>query len=142
MKVVRKKGIKNSDKKSKFLKKDFEKDVNKSKSSANRITISHNRGLFWFIIVLILFFIVFIIFSMGQFYSEKLDDEVEIIKRCETDSDCVPEICCHAATCVHISEKPDCSNLMCTMECIEGTMDCGGGSCGCVNGYCGVVVGG
>lgn len=115
MKVVRKKGI-------------------------DKITISHNRGLFWFIIILILFFIVFLVYANQRF---KVDDEgVEESLRCETDSDCVPELCCHAATCVHVSEQPDCSNIMCTMDCVSGTMDCGGGSCGCINGYCGVVVSG
>jgi len=107
------------------------------KKGIDKLTISHNRGLFWFIIILILFFIVFLVYANQNF---GVDYEIKESLKCESDDDCVPEICCHAATCVHVSEKPDCENMLCTMECVSGTMDCGGGGCGCVKGYCGVVV--
>ena len=55
---------------------------------------------------------------------------------CSLDSDCVPKICCHAASCVSVDDAPDCSNLFCTDECVEGSLDCGQGSCECVNGVC------
>jgi len=110
------------------------------KKDINKIRVVHNRGLFWFIIVLILFFIVFLVYASQNF--GVVEESVEENLKCESDADCVPELCCHAATCVHVSEQPNCNNMMCTMECVSGTMDCGGGRCGCVNGYCGVVVSG
>jgi hypothetical protein len=53
---------------------------------------------------------------------------------CTTDSDCVPEECCHSATCIPASKKGVC-NLACTADCQRQTMDCGG-FCTCVNGKC------
>lgn len=54
---------------------------------------------------------------------------------CESDADCVPAACCHAAACVGRANAPDCSDSMCTMECRYGTLDCGGG-CLCHEGRC------
>ena len=55
-------------------------------------------------------------------------------------SDCVPETCEHATTCVHESQGPDCSDTMNTEQCVEGTLDCGQGTCTCNNGICGAVI--
>lgn len=49
---------------------------------------------------------------------------------------CAPDSCCHASSCVDISLAPDCSDVMCTEECRDGTMDCGQGSCAWVEGDC------
>ena len=58
---------------------------------------------------------------------------------CQTDADCVPDACCHAAGCVQKDVGPEgCGEAMCTTECKEGTMDCGKGTCACVDGACGV----
>ena len=57
---------------------------------------------------------------------------------CQSDSDCIPEFCCHSSTCVNLKNKPDCSGIFCTQECMPGTMDCGQGRCVCVNNICGV----
>ena len=54
---------------------------------------------------------------------------------CETDEDCVPAECCHAAACVGTTNRPDCSDAMCTQECRYGTLDCGG-HCLCHEGRC------
>lgn len=54
---------------------------------------------------------------------------------CETDADCVPAGCCHAAACVAQNNAPDCSETMCTMDCRFGTLDCGG-NCLCHEGRC------
>ena len=54
---------------------------------------------------------------------------------CETDADCVPAACCHAAACVAAGNAPDCADVMCTADCQYGTMDCGGG-CLCHEGRC------
>jgi len=53
---------------------------------------------------------------------------------CTVDSDCVPEQCCHATSCIP-QEKKEVCNVMCTMECRGGTLDCGG-SCACENSKC------
>ncbi len=55
---------------------------------------------------------------------------------CETDADCVPGECCHPKTCVAATNAPDCTDMMCTMDCRGGTMDCGWGNCICREGKC------
>ena len=54
---------------------------------------------------------------------------------CEPDDDCVPAECCHAAACVAAANAPDCTDVMCTMDCQYGTLDCGG-RCLCHEGRC------
>jgi len=63
------------------------------------------------------------------------DDLVVGDDPCETDEDCVPAECCHAAACVAQNNAPDCSDVMCTQECRYGTLDCGG-ACLCHEGRC------
>ena len=55
---------------------------------------------------------------------------------CLVDNDCVPQACCHASECVTIEKAPDCSGILCTLECAPGTLDCGQGSCACENRRC------
>jgi hypothetical protein len=55
---------------------------------------------------------------------------------CTTDADCVPAECCHAKTCTSKDNAPDCSDMMCTLDCRAGTMDCGWGKCICKDGQC------
>ncbi|NOR84670.1 hypothetical protein GQ473_00990 [archaeon] len=52
---------------------------------------------------------------------------------------CVPATCCHPIACVPEDQAPDCSNVMCTMDCQPGTMDCGQGYCAVVNNKCTVI---
>src|SRR5688572_15764361 len=40
---------------------------------------------------------------------------------CTTDSDCVPDGCCHPAACVSASHAPSCGDMVCTTECRYGT---------------------
>ena len=54
---------------------------------------------------------------------------------CETDGDCVPAECCHAAACVARDHAPACADAMCTQDCRYGTLDCGG-ACLCHEGRC------
>ena len=54
---------------------------------------------------------------------------------CETDADCVPAGCCHAAACVAREHAPSCEDVMCTADCQFGTLDCGG-ACLCHEGRC------
>ncbi len=71
------------------------------------------------------------IFAMGC-----LSTKVE----CEIAEDCVPAQCCHPTECVHISLAPDCTDVVCTLECRPGTMDCGQGYCDCINGNCEAII--
>jgi|SaaInlV_200m_DNA_2_1039689.scaffolds.fasta_scaffold132690_1 hypothetical protein len=120
------------------------------KKGIDKIKISHNRGLFWLIIVLLIFFIWFLVYAAQNW--EVVEDDISVNNQndvvgdvrsgneCSSDSDCVPELCCHSATCVSVDKAMDCSNIMCTTECVPGTLDCRQSSCGCFNGYCGVAV--
>jgi len=63
-------------------------------------------------------------------------EEKEQVIGCVSNDDCVAAICCHPKECVLKSQIPDCSNIMCTQECLAGTMDCGQGSCVCIEGKC------
>lgn len=54
---------------------------------------------------------------------------------CETDADCVPAQCCHAAACTNTAQAPSCDEVECTEECRFGTLDCGG-ACSCQEGKC------
>ncbi|MEK6860064.1 MAG: hypothetical protein AABX54_04590 [Nanoarchaeota archaeon] len=96
--------------------------------------VSHNKKLFWIIIILIIFFIGLIYFLAKN--SKNSDNN--ITKECEVDNDCVAATCCHADKCVTLDKKPDCKGMFCTMDC-SGPLDCGAGHCGCVNGKCAVV---
>ncbi len=58
---------------------------------------------------------------------------------CTSDSDCIPEQCCHPDSCVNKKFEQDCSGTACTAECRKGTMDCGCGKCACIDGRCMVL---
>ena len=74
--------------------------------------------------------------SPEEDYDETIEDEtVEQPVSCTANSDCVPASCCHADTCIPVSDGPPCKGTFCTQECAPGTIDCGGG-CQCVNGEC------
>jgi hypothetical protein len=53
---------------------------------------------------------------------------------CQSDADCAPAACCHAAACMSADKVKPC-NMMCTQVCQPGTIDCGGG-CLCHQGHC------
>lgn len=53
---------------------------------------------------------------------------------------CVPDSCCHPSSCILSNESSsNCSDVLCTAECREGTLDCGAGHCAFVNNSCEVV---
>lgn len=58
---------------------------------------------------------------------------------CAVDADCVPAGCCHSTACVPASEKPNCMDTMCTMNCQPDTLDCGG-RCACEAGSCKAIL--
>ncbi|HMA05654.1 MAG TPA: hypothetical protein VKO45_06980 [Methanomicrobiales archaeon] len=61
------------------------------------------------------------------------------LQACTTDSDCVPNLCCHPTNCINRAYKGVCTEL-CTNVC-SGPIDCGAGHCACVKGRCGVSPG-
>jgi hypothetical protein len=65
----------------------------------------------------------------------KVENNQPSPSECTTDNDCVPADCCHADSCVLRKDQPDCTGVMCTMNCQPQTMDCGG-YCACINGKC------
>ncbi len=55
---------------------------------------------------------------------------------CNSDQECVPDLCCHASNCALKSKAPDCSITFCTQECRQNSLDCGNGECKCINNKC------
>ena len=55
-------------------------------------------------------------------------------KECDSDSDCVPERCCHPKKCVSLDKKPNCEGIMCTMDYQED--DVSQSDCKCNDGMC------
>jgi len=106
-----------------------------------RVKLIHNRRLFVLIIILIILFIAFMVYAvkLNNNKVDNLDNTKNGEVECNVDSDCVPDICCHASSCVPIGKAQDCSEIFCTLVCVEGTLDCGQGSCICVNGKCNAV---
>jgi hypothetical protein len=104
------------------------------KEGLNRIKIEHNRVLFWIIIALIVLLIIIIVITKNL---EK--KQIDLNLSCSLDSDCVPASCCHASSCINRDYVPNCSRIMCTMECRQGTFDCNNGKCSCINGKCSAV---
>jgi hypothetical protein len=92
------------------------------------IKIEHNRVLFWIIIflIIVLISVIFIIVKNNKF-----NKEIE----CGIDSECIPQSCCHSNSCVPITQKPNCSGTICSMEC-SGPLDCNQGYCSCIKNKC------
>ena len=96
--------------------------------------IVHNKKLFWVIIILMVLLGVLVYFIVR----EGGNSEEDMIAKCQVDSDCIPDSCCHATGCVNQENKPNCNRVFCTAVC-QGPLDCNAGYCGCVDGACGVV---
>jgi len=59
---------------------------------------------------------------------------------CTTADDCVPASCCHPSSSVNKEHMPNCTAILCTMECRPNTLDCGQGRIDCVNNRCEVLI--
>ncbi len=59
---------------------------------------------------------------------------------CESNTDCVPDVCCHANGAVNKDHGPDCSATLCSASCEPGTLDCGNGELRCVENRCEAVI--
>ncbi|MBI1969668.1 hypothetical protein HYS48_03150 [Candidatus Woesearchaeota archaeon] len=102
---------------------------------------------FWLFVIIILAFILAAMFEKhapgdreNNIRNETIGGEAVLQPECITDRDCFPAACCHADSCLPSTQKPDCSETYCTLECQPGTLDCGQGSCQCINGKCQAVI--
>lgn len=69
-----------------------------------------------------------------------LQIETEDPQFCLVDTDCVPAQCCHATSSVNARHAPDCTNVLCTLECRPGTLDCNQGEIRCASNRCVVII--
>lgn len=106
------------------------------RGNLSKITISHNRTLFWIIIFLIILFIILICFIVKN-SEQDIEDNKELV--CLNDGDCVSAGCCHSDSCVSADNSRSCENIFCTMDCVPNTLDCNQGTCKCINNKCEVV---
>lgn len=113
------------------------------KEGVTEVKLEHNKFLFWVIIFLLILLIALLFVVKARTNNEKylaqlnnsLNSSVIIPISCNSDSDCVPDSCCHAASCTLKNNAPNCLSTSCTLDCKPGTLDCGG-SCLCNRGKC------
>lgn len=89
-----------------------------------RIKISHNKTLFWIIVLLIFILIILIL----------------LIRNNSPRIQCVPACGCHPIECINAEEALDCPEIFCTEECKPETLDCKQGSCEFIDGKCKAVI--
>ncbi len=104
------------------------------KRGLNKMRISHNKKLFWAIVLLLIILAILIFFIIRN----KPVNSNNIEKECYEDKDCAPVCGCHPDSCVPAAKKGECERLICTQEC-SGPLDCNAGYCSCVNNKCSVV---
>jgi len=83
----------------------------------------------WIITILIILILITIIYLFPKSVNEK---------SCSIESDCVPDSCCHAESCVAKEYAPNCDGIICSMVC-STILDCGQARCGCIKGQCEVI---
>lgn len=98
------------------------------KKGIGKIKITHNKTLFWVIILLMVLLIGLIYFIVHN-SKEKVSNQ---------EKTCVPATCCHPTECILAEEAPLCERAICTMSC-SGPLDCGAGHCEYINNKCEVV---
>jgi len=99
----------------------------------------NKKGIFRGIIILTVLIIGgFFLFTSSNQLENGLEKNKTVMNVLENymEESCVPTSCCHATSCINENLKPNCSNILCTMECKPGTMDCGAGNCKWNNGNC------
>ena len=107
------------------------------KRGSDKIKITHNKKLFWTIILLMVILIALMVIIVKNKEKDNAGTEKG---ECEKDADCVPGGCCHPSNCVPKEQAPDCGTSICTLDC-SGPLDCGAGSCGCVKEKCSIIPG-
>ena len=105
------------------------KEVSKRHSLFDLTTRGGNKMKKAFILLSLLS-VVFIL-GCGSSFSEEL--------QCSEDLDCVPNACCHADGTINKEFAPDCSSILCTMECVPETLDCGQADLKCIEEQCEIV---
>eukprot|EP01112_Ceratiomyxa_fruticulosa_P015587 TRINITY_DN459_c1_g1_i2.p1 TRINITY_DN459_c1_g1~~TRINITY_DN459_c1_g1_i2.p1 ORF type:complete len:154 (+),score=16.21 TRINITY_DN459_c1_g1_i2:652-1113(+) len=56
-------------------------------------------------------------------------------QECKYAAECRPRECCHSTSAVPSKLAPDCTDIMCDTQCIDGAVDCNA-EIGCVGGLC------
>lgn len=103
------------------------------KKKGKIIRIEFNKKIFITLLILIAILILLILYLKANWHENVKNNPV-----CLTDSDCVPNGCCHPSSCVVKEKAPICKDLICTMDC-SGPLDCGAGTCGCNKGNCEII---
>jgi len=88
------------------------------------------------ILIILIIAVLLDIKNLVNNLNEEESNEVSLNASCFSDQDCVPAPCCHATSCVPMSQAPSCKGVFCTMDCKPNTLDCGQGKCACVNNKC------
>ena len=88
----------------------------------------------------VVFGLLFLLFLSGCVITPRptINDENKTVS-CISNKECVPDACCHARGAVNSMYGPSCSDVMCSMNCEEGTLDCGQGMIKCVKKQCAIV---
>ncbi|MEM0465770.1 MAG: hypothetical protein QXW97_03665 [Candidatus Pacearchaeota archaeon] len=109
----------------------------KKNKRIKKIKIESNWKLL-IIIMILLIILIFLIFKIMNNSNKKSIKKESLNEfECLSDSDCVASECCHAKSCVNKNFRPNCSNVVCTMDC-SGPLDCGQGYCVCINNKCSI----
>ena len=86
---------------------------------------------------LIIFFIILLLLAVFTVQlARNTDLKDTTLNFCQQDSECIPDSCCHATSCVQENSAPSCPGVYCTLDCQNGTLDCGQKKCACVNNHC------
>ena len=88
------------------------------------------------IVMLLVFSITFAMIYLWSTHDSQIVDNL----KCSNDADCVPDSCCHPMSVVNKQFAPDCSDVLCSAECAEGTLDCGQGEIKCINKSCTAII--
>ena len=98
------------------------------------------RNRKWRVKILFIVSISLMLIMVGCSTNENINGIKNESLSCSTDSDCVPNSCCHAHGAVNSAYGPSCSSMLCTMACEPGTLDCSQGEIKCVNSTCTVSI--
>ncbi len=90
----------------------------------------NKKGLIGLIVVAIILLVVGFFWFVAQHDSLKTENKIK----------CIPAGCCHSTKCVLKNESPNCSETLCTMNCVPHTLDCGQGSCKYIKGKCEAIL--
>lgn len=103
----------------------------------------NKKGILIEIVVIVIFLIIgFFWFTANAGLDNGLEENQTLkdaLKEYGKEGVCVPATCCHPTECVSLNDAPNCSDVMCTMNCQPNTMDCGQGECKFIDGKCQII---